>query len=49
MTQNEYDLQIVDEVTRDTAEKLQATDAMLAWKPNGESGAYVVEFRDEQP
>lgn len=42
MTQ--YD--IVDEVNRDTAELLADTDALIAWKPDGE-GAYRLEVRDE--
>ena len=47
MSDPETDFQIVDEVSRDTAEHLQKTDAMLAWKPDGESGAYVIEFRED--
>jgi len=40
----EYD--IVDEVNRDTAALLAGTDAVIAWKPDGE-GAYRLEERDE--
>ena len=47
ITDTDTDFQIVDEVSRDTAEHLQKTDAMLAWKPDGESGAYVIEFRED--
>jgi len=39
--------QVVDEVTRETADLLRANpDAVLAWKADGE-GAYVLEPADE--
>jgi len=38
--------QVVDEVARETADKLQATDATLAWKADGD-GAYVLEPADD--
>ena len=38
--------QVVDEVARETADKLRATDAILAWKADGD-GAYVLEVADD--
>ena len=38
--------QVVDEVARETADKLRATDAILVWKADGD-GAFVVEPADD--
>jgi hypothetical protein len=38
--------QVVDEVARETADKLRATDAILVWQADGD-GAFVVEPADD--
>ena len=38
--------QVVDDVTRETADKLRATDAILAWQADGD-GAFVLEPADD--